>query len=86
MGVQRDVSPLAGGETEGDSVPLKSSPDSGAPSGRPFCITSLGLPDIILSRSKLFYSLSFLDKLPDRYCQICRKGSDTDKAQCDTQL
>jgi len=33
-GVQRDVIPLAGGETEGDSVPLRSSLDSEAISGR----------------------------------------------------
>ena len=46
MRVQRVVNPLAGGEVEGDSVHLKSSPDSVAPSGRPFCITSLGLSDV----------------------------------------
>ncbi len=36
MGVQRDVIPLAGGEAEGDSAPLRSSPDSKAyPDGCP---------------------------------------------------
>jgi len=45
MRVQRVVNPLAGGEVEGDSVHLKSSPDSEAPSGRAQLTICLGLTD-----------------------------------------